>query len=201
MMIFQYNYEYRIKKLLKLVNLRSLYILDYGCGIGNWNEKDVNFHSIKKITLYDKNLKLAKFLKKKYNSKKINITFSYKEILKKKNFNLVILSSVIQYISPSKLKVLINKLSKNNKKLIFVISDIPYLPRKIEFLLLPFFNIKRFLFILGLIFSNNYRKLNYYLYPKKNFNFYKKMFNVTYIFNLHDLKFLRYSLILKPKKN
>ena len=46
MMIFQYNYEYGIKKLLKLVNL-GLYILDYGCGIGNWNEKDVNFHSKK----------------------------------------------------------------------------------------------------------------------------------------------------------
>ena len=110
-MIFQYNYEYRIKKLLKLVNLRNLYILDFGCGIGNWNEKDINFHYIKKITLYDKNFKLAKFLKKKYNSKKINITFNYKEILKKKNFNLVILSSVIQYISPNKLKVLIIKLS------------------------------------------------------------------------------------------
>ena len=133
MMIFQYNYEYRIKKLLKLVNLRSLYILDYGCGIGNWNEKDVNFHSIKKITLYDKNLKLAKFLKKKYNSKKINITFSYKEILKKKNFNLVILSSVIQYISPSKLKVLINKLSKNNKKLILLFQTYLIFQEKLNF--------------------------------------------------------------------
>ena len=86
MMILQYNYENRIKKLLQLVNLRNLYILAFGCGIGNWNEKDINFHSIKKITLYDKNLKLAKFLKKKYNSKKINITFNYKEILKKKEF-------------------------------------------------------------------------------------------------------------------
>ena len=200
-MIFQYNYEYRIKKLLKLVNLRSLNILDFGCGIGNWNEKDINSHSIKKITLYDKNTRLAKVLKKKYNSKKININFSYKEILKKKNFNLVILSSVIQYISPYKLRVLINQLSKNNKRLIFVITDIPYLPRKIEFLLLPFFNVKRFLFILSLVFSNNYRKLNYYLYPKKNFSSYKNIFNVSYIFNLHDLKFLRYTLVLKPKKN
>tara|TARA_B100000963_G_scaffold309462_1_gene285427 strand:- start:5908 stop:6456 length:549 start_codon:yes stop_codon:yes gene_type:complete len=182
MMIFQYNYEYRIKKLLKLVNLRSLNILDFGCGIGNWNEKDINSHSIKKITLYDKNTRLAKVLKKKYNSKKININFSYKEILKKKNFNLVILSSVIQYISPYKLRVLINQLSKNNKRLIFVITDIPYLPRKIEFLLLPFFNVKRFLFILSLVFSNNYRKLNYYLYPKKKFQLLQEYFQCVLYF-------------------
>lgn len=201
MMIFQYNYEYRIKTLLKLVNLKRLDILDFGCGIGNWNEKDISSNCIKKITLYDKNFKLAQVLKNKYNSKKINVNFNYKEVLKKKNFNLVILSSVIQYISPDKLKLLIKRLSKNNKRLIFVISDIPYLQRKIEFLLLPFFNIKRFLFILGLVFSNNYKKLNYYVYPKRNFNSYKKMFNVTYILNLHDLKFLRYSLVLKPKKN
>ena len=66
--------ERRVKLFSKYCKNKN--ILDFGCGIGNWNEKDVNFHSIKKITLYDKNLKLAKFLKKKYNSKKINITFS-----------------------------------------------------------------------------------------------------------------------------
>ena len=200
-MIFHYNFEFKTKKILKLVNFKNLNILDFGCGVGNWNEHDVDSNSIKKITLYDNNKKLLKVLKKKYNSKKFNLSFNYKNISKKKDFNLVILSSVIQYISPDKLRTLINQFTKNNKRITFIITDIPYLSRKVEFLLLPFFNIKRFFFVLSLIFSNSYKKLNYYIYPKKNFLDFDKKFDITYTLNLHDLKFLRYSLIMKQKKS
>ena len=96
--------------------------------------------------------------------------------------------------------IIIEKLTKNKKALI-VISDIPFLPKFIEFLLLPFFNIKRFFFVLTLIFSKKYKNMNYYTYAKKDFNYLKKKYKIKLISNLHDLNKLRYALVLKPKNN
>ena len=64
---------------------------------------------------------------------------------------------------------------------------------------MPFFNLKRFIFVLKMIFSSKYKKINFYLHRKEDFYFLKKKFNILYTQNIHDLKYLRYSLILKSK--
>ena len=83
-MIFQYKYELKLSQLLKFINFKKLNILDFGCGIGNWSAKDIKSQIVEKITLYDKNKKLIKNLKKKYSNKKVNINFNYKNLKKKK---------------------------------------------------------------------------------------------------------------------
>ena len=85
-----------------------------------------------------------KILKEKYNQKKVEINFNFKDIIRKRNYNLVIISSVIQYISIIKFKKLIEIISKSKKKrkekLFIIITDIPIFPRPFEFVLMPFFN-------------------------------------------------------------
>ncbi len=200
-MIFQYKYELKLSQLLKFINFKKLNILDFGCGIGNWSAKDIKSQIVEKITLYDKNKKLIKNLKKKYSNKKVNINFNYKNLKKKNNFNLILFSSVIQYFAFAQLKKIIHDFSKNKKKnLVIIITDIPFVPRLIEFILLPFFNIRRFIFVLPLIFSREYKKINFFSYKKVHFKNFEDKFNIKYIYNLHDLKFLRYSLVMTLKK-
>jgi hypothetical protein len=81
----------------------------------------------------------------------------------------------------------------------FILSDVPYLPRIIEFILLPLINLNRFFFVLKILFSRKYINLNYYKYRKNDFNIFKKDFNIKFYKNLHDLKILRYTVILKKK--
>ena len=198
-MIFQYEYKLNLSKILKFINFKKLDILDFGCGIGNWEKKDIYSYQVKKITLYDKNRELIKFLESKYKLKKVKINFDYKNVLKNNHYNVIIFSSVIQYIPREKLKKIINKFTKGKKKLVVVITDIPYLPRFLEFLFLPILNFKRFFFTLSLIFSKKYNKVNYFTYQKKYFYKFNKKFYLRYIFNLHDLKILRYSIIMTLK--
>ena len=126
------------------------------------------------------------------------VNFNFNAICKKNDYNLIIFSSVIQYIPQSRLKKIIDVLCKN-KKVSVIFSDVPFLPRIVEFFFIPLFNIKRFFFILSLIFSRKYIKTNFFLYQKKDFDCFKKKFKVVFVRNLHDLKFLRYSVIMKPK--
>lgn len=198
-MIFKYNYHFNISKIQRLVNSKKLKILDFGCGLGNWNKKIIYSKLINKIILYDKNKNLINILKKKYPSQKIEINFNLKKIIKIKDYNTIIFSSVIQYISQDKLKKIIKKLTKGKKNITIIFIDVPYLPRIIEFFLLPFFNFKRFLFTLKLLFSNNYNKINYFLYNKEKFKPFNKKFDLKFLCNLHDLKFLRYTLVMKLK--
>ena len=116
-MIFQYEYKLNLSKILKFINFKKLDILDFGCGIGNWGKKDIYSYQVKKITLYDKNRELIKFLESKYKLKKVKINFDYKNVLKNNHYNVIIFSSVIQYIPREKLKKIINKFTKGKKKL------------------------------------------------------------------------------------
>ena len=204
-MIFDYLGQIDLKEIKKLIKLRKLRILDFGCGIGIWSRKDLRQSFVQKITLYDKNNRLKKKLNEKYIEKKINVVFDLKKILQKNDFNLVIISSVIQYMDIFKLKKLIQKIYKNfyqkNRELYVVITDIPKFSRIVEFILLPFFNINRFFFAIKYFTKNDYKKLAYYCHKEEDFFFLKKNFYIKKFKNLRGLKFLRYSLILKLKKD
>ena len=203
-MIFDYLGQIDLKEIKKVTKLRKLRILDFGCGIGIWSRKDLKQSFVQKITLYDKNNKLQKKLNEKYIEKKINVVFDLRKILQKNDFNLVIISSVVQYMNIFKLKKIIHKISKNfyrkNHKLYIIITDIPKFSRVVEFILLPFFNINRFFCSIKYFTNKDYKKLTYYRHEEKDFFFLKKNFYIKKSKNLRGLKFLRYSLILKLKK-
>ena len=198
-MIFNYNSRINFHRLLNLINIKKLEILDFGCGRGIWLEKALKNKKLNKIVLYDENIKLIPILKKKYSSRKIKINFNLKNILEKEDFNLIIFSSVIQYMKKDYLEKLIRDLVRNKKKLFIVITDIPFLPRPFELLLMPFLNLKRFLYVLQFIFLKDYKKLNYQTYKKDDFKFLKNKFKLKFTSNFHDLNYLRYSLILELK--
>tara|TARA_B110000971_G_C19965474_1_gene480012 strand:+ start:691 stop:1296 length:606 start_codon:yes stop_codon:yes gene_type:complete len=201
-MIFNYDhYQIDIKTLIKLSGQKKRRILDFGCGKGVWGQNRTNIKGIDKIILYDKEKKLTGFLKKKYKLKKIKINFNYKKILNEERYNIVIFSSVIQYIEKNKLKKIIYDIAKNKDRKIFILSDVPLLPRFLEFIILPVLNFKRFIFVCSIIFSRKYKNIDYNYYKKGDFNFYSKDFDVSFHSNLHDLKLLRRTIVLKLKKN
>ena len=196
-MIFNYEYKCKLENLTRLIKFDDIKILDFGCGKGIWSVNQVkNESKVKKILLYDKNKILLNYLKEKYKFNKFEISSDLEEILKK-DYNVIIFSSVIQYLDPNELRLLIGNLTHNKKKILVLIIDIPFLPRYLEFLLMPFFNIKRFIFSLSLFFSNDYKKIKYFTYKKEDFKIYENKFKINYFKNLHDLKVLRYSLLLE----
>jgi len=199
-MIFNYNSRINFHRLLNLISIKKLEILDFGCGNGVWELNKINNKRIKKIVLYDKNKKLLPKLRKKYKNIKIKINFNFNSLVNNKKYNLIIFSSVIQYIRKSDFIKIIEKITKNKKNKIFIaIIDIPFLPRPLEFILMPFFNLRRFFYVLKIFFLKKYKKLDYYTYKKNDFNSLKKKFKIKYIRNLHDLIYLRYSLILESR--
>ena len=70
-MIFKYNYIFDITLIQSFTKIRKLKILDFGCGTGVWSQNNLKNKNIKKITLYDKNKRLIKILKKNIIKKKL----------------------------------------------------------------------------------------------------------------------------------
>ena len=203
-MIFEHLGEFDLEEIRKLISIKNFRILDFGCGTGIWSKKDIKKKFVKKIILYDKNKRLLKILNDKYTEKKITVNFDLNKILKKNSYNLVIMSSVIQYVNLNKLKKIINDFYDNfhdrKNSHYIIITDIPKFPRLIEFLLLPLFNIQRFFFVIEYLMNKEYHKIKYYYHKDDDFTFLKKNFIITKFRNLNNLKFLRYTLILKLKK-
>jgi len=199
-MIFDYKFIIDLKKIEKHLNLNKIKILDYGCGLGIWDESQIAINNkVRRIIMFDSNKSILKTLKRKYKNKKFDINFNLKSILKKKEYNVIVISSVIQYLSKQDLEKLIKKLSHGKKKIVIMIIDIPYISRIFEFILLPFFNIRRFIFSVRLLLSKKYISSKFYVYSKNYFLNYKNKYEISFRTNLHDLKMLRYSLIMKSK--
>ena len=112
-MIFEHLGEIDLEEIRKFIKIKNFQILDFGCGTGIWSKKNLKKKFVKKIILYDKNKKLHKILNDKYTEKKITVNFDLNKILKKNSYNLVIMSSVIQYINIDKLKKIINDFYDN----------------------------------------------------------------------------------------
>jgi 2-polyprenyl-3-methyl-5-hydroxy-6-metoxy-1,4-benzoquinol methylase len=200
MYIFKYFSRLDTVTIAKIINKKKINVLDYGCGVGTWTKKDLINKSFNKITLYDKNQKLYNYLKEKYKNRKVLINFNKNKVLENnKNYDLVVLSSVAQYLSKNELRKILNKLKNRSKKTVYLIIDIPKFPNYIEFILLPFFNIKRFFFSLSLIFNAEYKKIKIYNHNYKSYKFLKKQYKIKRISNLYDLKFLRYTLMIEAK--
>jgi len=203
--IFNYTEQIDLSFIKKFTKLNKFHVLDFGCGLGVWSKNSLKDKALKNVVLYDKNKKIIKKVKKKYLTKKISATSDLDKAINKKVFNLVIMSSVIQYIDEKKLKKTIIKITKKcspkNKDFYIFIIDIPKFFRLFEFILLPFFDFKRFLFVTKLLKNKSYKRIKYHLHTKDSLSFFHENFYVTKTNNLLNLKFLRYSLILKLKKN
>ena len=176
------------KKFFEIIrNYKS--VLDYGCGYG------ILENSNKKIYLYDQDKKLIPMLKKKY---KKNNSFKVLKNSKFKNIDVFFMNSVFQYLSNSQITFLKNKMS--NFKIV-LISDIPKYPRILEALFLVFLNPRRL--ILGLINfikkKEPYTKLKFTSYSIKEIKETFKNFEIKIIPNLDNVKFTRYTIILKIK--
>ena len=203
MYLFQYHFNLinfnDILKIKKISKIKKINVLDFGCGNGSWDQKKIN-KEINSVYLYDKNKDLIPILNKKYNSKKISIEFDKKKIFKR-NINVIIFSSVIQYMSDKELKRIFSKIIKiyKNKKIYIFINDHPLKSRIFELLMLPFINMNKFLYSISLIFKINYLATKYYFH-----NIYKKKYIVdNFIIKkmgfIEDMKYLRGKFILISK--
>ena len=178
---------FNVKKFFKIIkNYNS--ILDYGCGIGVYQ------NSNKKIFLYDKNKSVYRTLKEKYQNKK-NFKIIKKPIYK--NIDVLLLNSCLQYLNKKQFETLVKKIRNNFKIIIF--SDIPKFPRILEGIILIFINPLRVFEFCKFSFNKNYHKLGFYyrnqdqiLKSFKSYSFKKRE-------NLNDENFTRYTLILKRK--
>ncbi len=203
MHIFDYNYvllDFKdILKIKRKFKLKKLNILDFGCGTGSWSPNEIK--KINKLVLFDKNKKLLPILKKRYSkNRNILINFNKKKIFSK-NINLILISSVIQYMSDDELQKLFLDVFKiySKKRLIIFINDHPINKRIVEFFLLPFINSRKFFESFKLAFKMNYLKTKYYRHDISQRKFIKKRFDIIDFGYSDDMRFLRkkYVLILK----
>ncbi len=164
-------------------------ILDFGCGNGCFSKNFTN-KKIKQIKMYDKDKTLRSFIKKKYKN---NSKISWIESLKS-NYNVVLINSVVQYLTLKEYKSLISHFFLKKVDTI-IISDVPKFPFYIEGVFCIFTNIKRILISLRYLFQKNY---NFYFFKKKSdFLIHNDYYEYQFHTNLNEDKLLRYTIIYK----
>ena len=104
--------------------------------------------------------------------------------------NLIIFSSVIQYMNDNELNKIFYKIIKiyKNKKICVFINDHPLKNRIIELLYLLFLNLDRFFYSISLVFRPKYLMTKYYFH-----NIYEK----KYIVNNFEIKKIGFSKKMK----
>ena len=159
-----YDKIHYTKNIIDRVNIKNAQILDFGCGLSTFSKKDLD--KISNIIYYDKNIELKPLYKNE-------LFFSQINKIKKFKFDLIIISSVIQYLNKNELSktLLLLKTLLNDKGCILIL-DIPIYNRYFEFIFWFFFDFNRFLKAIKLISNNLYLKEKYYkhnLYDFKKF--------------------------------
>ena len=203
MYLFRYHYNLidfnDIIKIKKKFNIKKLNLLDFGCGSGSWDNMIIQ-KEINSLCLYDKNKNLIPILKKKYNSKKIFIEFNKKKIFRKR-INLIIFSSVFQYIDESEMKKIFSEILRiyKKKKIYIFINDHPLKKRIIEILMLPFVNINKFFYSISLIFNIEYLLTKYYFHNIMDNKYILENFKIVKMGFVNDMNYLRGKYILIPK--
>ena len=184
-----YNLKFDISTFINLLNEGDR-VLDFGCGNGVWENKI--YPKIEKIYLYDIDPKLKKELKKKYDNEQFIVVDSIQNI----EFDIILIQSVIQYLSDEEI---VSFLVKTNYPEKIIISDIPKFNRFIELILLLIFNQRRFYFSIKTALLKNYISTNFYF---RNFKSYLKLFEnykIQKINNLSEGNLTRYCIVLQKK--
>ena len=186
--MFLFKYKYRLLDFNDILKIKKISKI-----------KKIN-KEINSIYFYDKNKDLISLLKRKYNSKKIFIEFNKNKIFKKK-INLIIFSSVIQYMSDNELCKIFSKISKlyKNKKIYILINDHPLNHRLIELFALPFINIRKFIFSISLIFKIEYLLTQYYSHNIHSKKYIINNFIIKDMGFVSDMKYLRGKFLLISK--
>ncbi len=161
-------------------------VLDYGCGLGIWNNDAVNNGIFfNKLYLYDKNPEAREYCKKKYpNHTVVN------NIIDKLDVNLIFSNSVIQYIDTHDLEKLFEQFAKILKKdEIVILSGNPRYPRILECILTFFGNFNLFKIQIKQFLKSDYRNTNFYRHSVDELSsISKNHFSLTQIKNLESNK-------------
>lgn len=183
------NFILKIRKILKINKKNSIF--EFGCGSGVLLYLLKNY--CKSVSGYDYSKSLIKIAQVLLKDKK-KITIS-KSIFKKQNYDIVIINSVLQYLTINNAEKIINSLIKITNKRIYIGDVYDYEKKK--------YHIKSRMKILGEIeYKKKYSNLNHTFYKK---SFFKKIakknnFSITFMKNLikgtNQGKF-RYSVVMQ----
>jgi len=191
---FFHNSNFNFKKFISYLPNKKNTILDYGCGNGIFFKKNLKHKKIKLIKMTDKDKKLKTIIKKKYfNNPKVVWTNTING-----SYDVVLMNSVIQYLSFLQYKKLINLFFKKQIKII-LISDIPKFPRFFEAILLLFLNPIKLINGLSYLFKKNYLRIGFFYKKYKKLILNNPDYNFEMKTNLNDDKLLRYTLIIQKK--
>ena len=191
---FFHTSNFDFEKFISYLPNKKNTILDYGCGNGVFYSKNLKHKKIKSIKMIDKDKKLKTIIKKKYfKNQKVTWTSTING-----NYDVVLINSVIQYLSFSQYKKLINSFFKKKIKII-LISDIPKFPRFLEAILLLFLNPKKLINGLSYLFEKNYLKIGFFFKKYEKLRLNNSNYNFEMKTNLNDDKLLRYTLVIQKK--
>ena len=132
-------------------------ILDYGCGLGIWDNEVQNNEFYNKLYLYDNNPEIREHCKKNYpNYIVVN------DINNELDVNLIFSSSTIQYIEINNLKKLFEQFATMLKKdEVVIITDLPRHSRVLECILTFFHNFDLFKIQVNHFLNSEYRKTGF----------------------------------------
>jgi|TARA_B110000495_G_C22983302_1_gene578267 SAM-dependent methyltransferase len=161
-------------------------VLDYGCGLGIWDNDAVNKGIFfNKLLMYDKNPEARNYCKKKYPNHTI-----VNDVTSELDVNVIFSNSVIQYIDIKTLEKLFEQFANMLKKdEIVILSGNPRYPRIFECVLTFFGNFNLFKIQIKQFLKSDYRSTNFYRHSIDELrSMTKNYFTLTQIQNLESNK-------------
>mgnify|MGYP001179003029 FL=1 len=160
-------------------------ILDYGCGLGIWDNEVQNNEFYNKLYLYDMNPEIREHCKKNYpNYIVVNDMNSELDV------NLIFFNGVVQYIGFNNLKKLFGQFATMLKKdEVVIITDFPRYPRVLECILTFFHDFNLFKIQVKQFLNSEYRKIDFYRHSIEDLEtIVKNNFKITKIKNVSPNK-------------